>query len=192
MKAMRLAIVALVLAGCGTAVPPEVLHQWQGHALYTCCNLRYEGKDITDANYAAGTILPFGSPVVVDEMSDHEVKFTSGATTLELKHKYGREQESSQQYFHKILVPDDPHERFAKFPPAIQTAIDDGRVERGMTREQVIMSIGYPPTHQTPTLDMSRWTYWSGRMSTYTVIFDDRGVVTRIVGGVPTSGDDVE
>jgi hypothetical protein len=124
-------------------------------------------------------------------MTADSVTFASGATRLSLYHSYGREQETAQQYFHKVLVDTDPRTRFATFPAKAQEAINDGRVERGMTREQVLMSLGYPPTHRTATTDLTVWTYWYNRWATYTVSFGADGRVQAISGPAPTHNDPV-
>lgn len=184
-------IAALLVAGCHPKVSPEVLQQWQSRTLYTCCNIHYEGQTLNDANYYVGSTLAFGSPAVVEEMTDQSVTFNSGTTKLTLLHAFGTQQETGQQYFDKILVQSDPHLRYAAFPKAAQAAISDSRVERGMTREQVLMSVGYPPTHRTASTNDATWTYWYNRWKTYQVMFDDSGVVVNIVGDAPTRNDPV-
>jgi hypothetical protein len=193
MKSLIAVVLLGTLAGCaGRSVSPDVLSEWQGKPLYTCCNIRYERPEITDANYHVGATLPFGSPVNVSRMSDRSVTFTSGATTLTLDHSYGREQETGRQYFGKILVPEDPHVRFDTYGSKVQEAITDGRVEPGMTREQVLMSVGYPPTHRTSSLDSSTWVYWYNRWVTFNVEFDSNGIVSRVVGtNAPTRNENV-
>jgi outer membrane protein assembly factor BamE (lipoprotein component of BamABCDE complex) len=70
----------------------------------------------------------------------------------------------------------------------LQQAIVESRVERGMTREQVIMALGYPPTHRTASTSAKEWTYWSGHFDTYVIVFDDAGRVSQIgTGRLPTS-----
>jgi len=50
-----------------------------------------------------------------------------------------------------------------------------------MTREEVIMAIGYPPAHRTPSLSQPEWHYWKDRWHEYTVVFEgDR--VARVTG----------
>jgi hypothetical protein len=172
-------------------VPPEVLQQWQNRSLYTCCNMHYEGAEISDANYGVGAMLPFGSPVTVEEMTKDSITFQSGATKLTLRHAYGVQQESAQQYFGKVLVETDPRLRFATFPAAVQQAIEAGRVERGMTTEQVIMSLGYPPTHRTASLEQPNWIYWYNRWVTYQVNFNAAGVVDNLIGRAPTNNEPI-
>jgi outer membrane protein assembly factor BamE (lipoprotein component of BamABCDE complex) len=51
-----------------------------------------------------------------------------------------------------------------------------------MTREQVLLSLGYPPTHGTPSLQDREWKYWWNPSSTYTVVFDGAGKVADVIG----------
>ena len=51
-----------------------------------------------------------------------------------------------------------------------------------MTREQVILAIGYPPTHRTPSIDASEWLYWYNHWVTYKVQFGPDGKVANVVG----------
>ena len=185
----RTITVVLLMAGmmaCRPKVSPEVVHEWQSRSLFTCCNIHYEGQSVNDGNYDVGTILPFGSRVTIDTMTGDSMTFTSGATHLTLTHSYGTGQENAQQYFNKIFVSTDPHVRFATYPKDVQSAITDGRVEKGMTKEQVIMSLGYPPTHRTASTDLNTWTYWQNRWVTYQVQFGDDGKVVNLVGNAPT------
>jgi hypothetical protein len=190
---LAIALGSILLASCAMlSVAPDVLTQWQGRRLYTCCNIRYEDPtDIVDANYARGSILPFGSPAAVTAMTGKSVTFRSGSTNFTVTQSYGTAQETSQQYFAKILVDTDPHTRFASYSPSVQAAITDARVERGMTREQVIMSLGYPPTHRTPSIDAPLWVYWYNRWVTFNVQFGADGLVSTIVGSAPTNNEPV-
>jgi hypothetical protein len=163
-------------------VPPEVLSQWQSRPLYTCCNLHYSREVINDANYDVGGLLPFGSAVTIDSMTEDAVTFHSGATRLTLEHAFGKNQQSSQQYFSKIFVETNPHDAFVTYPASVQDAIRDGRVERGMTKEQVLMSIGYPPIHRTASTDLDTWLYWYNRWTTYQVQFGANGKVSAVRG----------
>lgn len=186
-KTLAIGWLAIALAACHPPVAPQVLQEWQTRTLFTCCNIYYGRPEVSDANYHAGSVLPFGSPAAVQKMTSDSLTFGSGATTLTLVHSYGRNQENGQQYFSKILVPTDPHTVFATYPRDVQSAIENGRVEVGMTKEQVLMSLGYPPTHRTASTDLNTWMYWFSRAATYQVIFGDTGTVASVVGNAPTS-----
>jgi hypothetical protein len=184
--ATAIGLLGVALAACHQPVSPEVLHQWQSQTLYTCCNIHYEKNDVSDANYTVGSTLPFGSQATVEKVTSDTLTFRAGGTELTLGHSYGREQESSQQYFTKILVTADPRATFASWPKDVQSAISESRVEVGMTKPQVIMSLGYPPTHRTASTDLNTWVYWYNRWVTYEVIFGDNGKVANPVGNAPT------
>jgi hypothetical protein len=55
--------------------------------------------------------------------------------------------------------------------------ISQGRALTGMSKEAVILAIGYPPEHVTPTLESNTWKYWRTRFATQLVSFVDGKVV---------------
>ena len=102
------------------------------------------------------------------------------------------------QYLNRIFLADDPHQKLRAEmapPPAakgkktakgsksaaaaqaeaegkVVKLIEQAQVEPGMTRDEVLMSLGYPPAHRTPSLDSPTWTYWANRWATFEVYFD--------------------
>jgi hypothetical protein len=56
-----------------------------------------------------------------------------------------------------------------------------GKVYKGMTKEGVILAIGYPPVHKTKSLEEKRWKYWSNKFNTFDVIFDNNNKVKKII-----------
>ena len=171
----------LAVLGCrGAATGP--VPRFDPANRFTCCNLHRDGSELSDANYWIGTTLPVGTRVHIESATPDSVTFVAGGEKLTLKQEYGTKQETFEQYVGKILVTDDPHRRISEFPDEVQSAIAKGKVERGMTREQVLLSLGYPPAHKTPSLEELEWTYWYNRLRGYRVVFDQRGKVTAIVG----------
>jgi len=182
MKRIAAGLMLLMLGACSRSLSPQLLSQYQGRTLYTCCNMHYENPDVTDANYYLGSLLPLGSPAQVEAATRTGVTINVNGQRLTLYHNYGTEQESFQQYLDKILVADDPKLKVAGYSSAVQQAIKESRAEVGMTKEQVILSLGYPPTHRTPSTSANDWTYWYNRWVTYRVVFDESGRVSSIVG----------
>ena len=78
------------------------------------------------------------------------------------------------------MVKTDPKAKIASFPAKIQEAIKNMRVAKGMTKEQVLMAVGYPITSENPTLDASAWRYWLNSFAPFTVIWDAQGRVKDI------------
>ena len=67
----------------------------------------------------------------------------------------------------------------SRFSDQERALIRAGEVGVGMSREAVILALGYPPSHQTPSLQNQAWTYWRDRFRTFVVEFEN-GKVARI------------
>ena len=191
-----LALVAIVAACKGPTVPSPLT----GESRYLCCNMHYEKPEISDVNYLRGTTIPFGTRVQILEVRRNTVKFqAAGHPPIELVLKYGKDQLSMDQYLSRIFVTEDPRLQLRPAPPPpakgrkgskaprpaekapeVEKLIETGTVEPGMTREQVLMAIGYPPAHRTPSLDSPTWVYWQNRWATMEVVFDGNKVA-RVV-----------
>jgi outer membrane protein assembly factor BamE (lipoprotein component of BamABCDE complex) len=50
-----------------------------------------------------------------------------------------------------------------------------------MTRDQVLMALGYPIASETPHLDLRTWKYWLWTFSEYRVRFDEQGRVAEVM-----------
>lgn len=181
-------LASLAALACAKRVDPEVTRDFQGRSLFLCCNLHHEADELTDANYFIGRTIPAGTPLSIDEVTRQSATFTAGGKKLTIVHQYGVKEESVRQYVAKVFVPNDPRERIARWPADVRDATRSGRVEVGMTKEQVIVSLGYPPTHSTPSIQDREWTYWYNRWVTYKVLFDDGGRVRDVIGSpAPTN-----
>jgi hypothetical protein len=67
----------------------------------------------------------------------------------------------------------------SKFTALERTQIENGTVADGMSKDAVIVAIGYPPITETMNLDSNMWVYWSGRFNKFNVHFKD-GKVSKI------------
>jgi SmpA/OmlA family protein len=186
-SAFALIATAWLATGCRHPAPPPpppaVMQQLTGQTFFTCCNLHYDNQDISDANYWVGKLLPAGTFVRVGEVTEDAVALSAGDLKLKLTHEYGTDEEPLDQYLAKVLVKNDPKPRIAAYPKAVRRAIEYGKVEIGMTREQVLLSLGYPATDRTPSLQDREWTYWyNQRGDRYQVAFDEAGKVSGVIG----------
>ncbi len=55
-----------------------------------------------------------------------------------------------------------------------------GIAKKGMSKQAVILALGYPPPRDTPDLESWVWQYWASHFSYFKVVFDDNGRVERI------------
>jgi hypothetical protein len=175
----RLTILALLATLAWGCVPPGPPNPIVGETRFLCCNLHYEKNAITDVNYQVGPMIPVGTRVRVTEAARNRVTFEpDGHPPLTVVFKYGRKTLTFDEYLDRLLVRDDPR---PKLPAGkVRTLVEAGDVEPGMTRDQVIMSLGYPPAHRTPSLSAATWTYWQNRWVTMVVAFDG-DQVSRVV-----------
>lgn len=152
--------------------------------------MHYEKVEITDANYLKGTLIPFGTRVQILDVDRSSVKFqAAGHPPITLVYKYGRDTLPMDQYLDRAFPREDPHAKLAsdgtkdrrhtEQTDQTRKLIQQGVVEAGMSKQEIVMAVGYPPAHRTPSLDAPMWTYWANRWATFEVYFEgDR--VTRV------------
>ena len=148
---------------------------------YTCCNLHYDKDWISDANWRRAAMIPAGAKIRVLEYGSNRASVEIDGKPMRIGQDYGRKEESIQQFIQKIVVKSNPQAKIAKYPEKIRQAVRDGVVIPGMTREQVIISVGYPPTHKTPSLESSIWNHWASRAGRYEVHWKGNAV-ERVAG----------
>lgn len=185
----RIALVAALaaaplVAGCPG---PKVESPLSGQMRYTCCNIRYEKPEISDVNYQQGAIIPYGTRVQIIEVRKNEVKFLPvGHPEMTLVYKHGRKVYPFEQQLDRLFLADPP--KMVSTPaaaskskkkgapaaakPRFEKQIEQGLVEPGMSRAEVLMALGYPPAHRTPSLEQPIWTYWRNRWDVFMVYFD--------------------
>jgi hypothetical protein len=149
---------------------------------YTCCNFHYEKDWISDANWRYLPMIPAGAKIKVLDYGSNRAAVEIDGKPMRIGHDYGRREEKLEQFIAKLVVKNDPKAKIAKYPEKVRNAIKSGSVIPGMTREQVIISAGYPPTHKTPSLDSSVWNMWASRTGRYEVHFTGKGTVEKLVG----------
>ena len=135
------------------------------------------------ANYtnpgAGHQILPVNTPVkikkwkrgfiIVDSENNKEIYF---------EYSKRRMQMSIEEYLKHITSPSKVD--LGKFSDIDRKGIREGKAYTGMTKDGVMMALGYPATHRTPSPDSNRWIYWTNRFGTIAVTFNEKGVVTNI------------
>lgn len=154
---------------------------------YACCNLHYEGDWISDSNLAQLAFIPAGTPINVKKIDGYRAYVEIDGKPMRLGHDYGRAQETTEQWVSKIVVLDDPKARIAKFPPTVRKAIEAGKLMKGMTKEQVVIAVGYPQTNENPNLDGPYWRYWWSSFGPYYVYWSGNKV-SKIDGHSETVG----
>jgi hypothetical protein len=174
-------MIAALAAGLCTAFTVAAQELPSG---FTCCNLHYDKDWISDANWGNQPSIPAGTPIKVLSYStwNHRASVEIDGRPFRIGHDYGRNEESLEKYVSKLVVKSNPKAKIQSWPEKVRTAVHEGRVLPGMTREQVITSIGYPPTHKTRTTEERVWNIWGSRAGRYEVHFTEKGTVDKVVG----------
>jgi hypothetical protein len=100
---------------------------------------------------------------------------------LKVSMDYGKE-EPVDKFLSKIVVKTPPKAKVERYPEPVRAAIHSGKVIPGMTREQVLAAVSYPPTHKTPSLDSPMWQHWQSRAGRFEIRWDEHGKVREVVG----------
>ena len=148
---------------------------------YLCCNMRTDGSWISDINYAENgkTVIPAGTPVNVVGYGRQRVHIEVGGKKQAIGNDYSRDL-ALDVFAKRYVVSENPSDKSAQYPKPIRDAITSMRLTKGMSREQVLMAVGYPVSSENPNLDAKVWHYWLSSFAEFRVTFDDHGLVTDI------------
>jgi len=148
---------------------------------FLCCNMRTKGDWISDSNYmeAGKTMIPFGTRVKFAGFGRYRMHLEIDGKRQSIGNDYSRDL-SMEVFARRYLIKDDPRPKVAAAPPKVRSAIESARVTKGMTREQVLIALGYPISGENPHLDAPLWKYWLWSFSPFTVHFDTNGRVNKV------------
>ncbi|NUZ06565.1 hypothetical protein [Piscinibacter koreensis] len=173
-----------IAAALTAAVPGIAAAQANAQASdqrYTCCNLRYEKDWISDHSLTTRSFVPIGAQVVVTDWGRGTVYALIDGVKMRAGVDYGHFKGTREQLAETLFVRDDPKVRLAGFAPAVQAAIRAGRIVLGMTKEQVLMSLG-PPRYEITPLPQSaaNWVYYASDDGEFDIDFSDSGTAIAI------------
>jgi hypothetical protein len=148
---------------------------------FLCCNMRTDGKWISDINYeeSGKRIIPFGTPVKVIGYGRYRVRVVIDGKVQHIGNDYSRDLKR-EVFARRYVVAQDPRPAVAAAPEKIRKAIESAKVTKGMTKDQVLIAVGYPVSSENPTLDAPVWRYWLWSFSPFAVYFDESGKVTHV------------
>lgn len=148
---------------------------------YLCCNMRTDGSWISDINYqeAGKHIIALGTPVTPTGWGRFRINTEMNGERQSIGNDYSRDL-SMDVFAKRYIVADNPKTKLTSYPEKIRNAITNAKLVPGMTREQVLMAVGYPVSSENPNIDGSLWRYWLDSFSEFQVQFDAKGRVKEI------------
>lgn len=151
--------------------------------IYTLVNLHPDevNNRLYSVNFQREGLIPACSKVSIDAVSAKRLQFTVSkserAYTMD-KHKSSPDFLAYlSQYFGTECVSD----KIKNLSSKDRAGIKAGVVDFGMTKQGVIYAIGYPPAHQTSSIEADEWKYWIHRFRTMRVKFDSKGRVVELI-----------
>lgn len=153
------------------SIAPPLIDPLVGHEYFTRFSFNQEDGKYLTTNYARGSLVPINTAVKVLAMSGDNLVIKRLDTNIDIK------VENVKKYSGKTiaeiarLMLADEKTPVDKLNPILATAIRSGEMRKGMTKEQVLMARGFPPAHETPSVESDRWVYWSSRFIKQTILF---------------------
>jgi hypothetical protein len=164
------------------AAPPALAQKTQPYEGYLCCSMLSDGSWISDLNYEDGSkkIVPAGTPVKFTGFGRWRLLVEIDGKKIGIGNDYSRTM--SMDDFAELYVPAlDPKLKLQAWPAKVREAILNRKVTKGMTREQVVMALGPPPTSYTPDASKHLWNY-RFRAGDFQVFFTDDWKVDLLFG----------
>lgn len=163
---LRKMMVALSVLWCGVVFADDTV-------FYTQHNFWFEkGKSLT-TNYQVGVLVPVNSKVQIRDMDSDELELFIVDMNVEVNvinvEKFTR---MSMEQIRDRMLGKEPV-KVEKFSKLGQENIKIGNMIVGMTKDEILVARGYPPTHATPSTQINTWTYWRNKFDRLVLQFEN-------------------
>ena len=150
--------------------------------VYTLVNLHPDEprQRLYSVNYQQSGLIPLCSKVKIESVETRKMTFRlldSGREYEYLFHNSLRD--PIAKHLDKVFGKKCDTASVEKMSEVDRKGVRSGTVLLGMTKRGVILAVGYPPEHATPSLDSDIWTYWKNRFGKMKVNFAN-GKVSEI------------
>ncbi len=160
----------------------EEYHLVGAPEVYTLVNLHPDenNRRLYSVNYLQAGLVPLCTRVSIESVDSRRMIFRLADGGREYTYLFhGTLREPIPKHFDRFFGKTCDKKKIEGMRKVDKEGILQGRVFPGMTKEAVILAIGYPPEHATPSLEANAWRYWKSRFDTILVHFEE-GKVVRI------------
>ena len=173
--------------------PEELaLQRMEGHYYFLGYNLHADlvYNKVSSVNYQLrGELVPWGTEVRITRVQGRRLIFEDVAKHRRYSYEFHWKNKYSvalADHLDRVFLEsvDDLKSRVAGLSEIDKDGIYEGRVKPGMSREGVLVAIGYPPefaNHEELMTDRD-WLYWVSRHGKMVVSFGRDGLVSQISG----------
>lgn len=184
MNKLYTVVLALFLAGCASVnlvdSSGQDLMKSQNVVLKTNLHPDPVRHRLYTVNYQQPGLIPMCTEVELVELSDKRLVFKVKSTGVQYTLDRHRSTADLAAYLHDYFGTSCNKEKLNNLSDIDKEGIKKGKALKGMSKEAVILALGFPPKHKTPNLETNQWRYWLNRWKTMVVEFDDSGKVSAI------------
>jgi len=147
-------------------ITPEV-----GSSYYTRYNFWVEKERSLTTNYSRGELIPFNTKVTLEAVGKKKIVLNVDGRTLTLINVRKHTQRDPSAIASELLS--QTKISLAGIAKSRQSDMQSGVLRLGMSKDQAIMTRGYPPRHKTPSTKSNNWVYWTSRFVQRTIVFEN-------------------
>jgi hypothetical protein len=143
-----------------------------GKQYYTRYTFMHEDGEHSATNYWRGALVPINTKVKLLKLKKNSftIQLVESGEKIAVDNKPEYTSRTGQQVADEMLA--EQPTQIDLYGQQVADAIRAGTPRRGMTKTQVLLARGYPPSHETPSLNGPRWKYWQNRFGTRVLMFD--------------------
>jgi len=161
----------LSLTHAQATIQPQAITPEAGKEYYTRYNFWHEKKKHKTTNYSRGVLVPVNTKVTLLSIGKKKIKLEIEGQPVTLVNAKKHTQRGTDEIAAELLSLTE-----ISLSEVNQELLDDmknGVLRLGMTKEEVLITRGYPPRHKTPSTKANRWVYWNNRFVQHTLVFRD-------------------
>lgn len=157
-----------------TTLPPQATPE-NGKSFYLRHNLWVERGRSRATNYAQGTLVPFNTQVTLISIGSKKIKLEIDDREITVINVMQHTRRTPEQVAAQLLS--DEKVLLNGVPQDISRSMKLGTLRLGMSKDQVIITRGYPPRHKTGSINADRWVYLTNRFEEQVILFKDDKLV---------------
>lgn len=182
MRNILLAVVFLIsVVGCVT-VGDKVVYV-EDNEYYVQYSFFYKNDMTSSSNYREGTLIPINTKVRLQNIGGYDIfgEKSFEIVTVDGRHRIvvGNNEDTSgvnlEQFKNRMLKKEPVS--LSEYTEQVQSFIRNGEPAKGMTKEMVLLAMGYPPYDLTPSLEEQNWIYKQAMFQKAYLIFNDSGIL---------------
>ncbi|MDD5597030.1 MAG: hypothetical protein PHV82_03730, partial [Victivallaceae bacterium] len=152
-------LLVMAVSGCRQIIVSEVLQQPLGKKVYLKHNIWYENPGrISCLNIQKGKIIPFGTEIEPIQATDYRLCFkTMDGKEFNINYETSLIMQPMENFIRQNFTMQTRDELTKGMKKEEVELLLQGKLKRGMTKEQVLLACGVPPACRTPsTLNSTR------------------------------------